>query len=79
MTYFALVNKSGKSTLISAHIHIEAPQSKFIEDDVSHQVRFFKLPKLQSGVAQTNSLKVILMRRSDVFAPLNVKTMRSRQ
>lgn len=66
------------SLVDAADIHIVSSQAQFVENGVLHQMGFFHLPELKSGVAQTDIFEVILVWGADVFASFNVIAVHSR-
>ena len=40
-----------------AHIHIEAADFQLIQNDVFHDVGFFQVPEIQTGISQPMSVK----------------------
>ena len=60
------------AVLHHAHIHIELTTQKFIIDDVFHDMIFFLLAEIQSGISQAHIAEIILQRRTDIFSALHI-------
>ena len=60
------------TVLHHAHIHVELTAQQLIINNVLHNVVFFLLAEIQSGISQAHIAEIILQRRTDIFSALHI-------